>query len=158
VEYYLLHKARPISKIVTAKELRAVTEVLGNAYEKLKHLALQASIRKTQLILFNLSSDIYKFYLDTVLQVQVLEKKLFNPFKIENYPDEYYVVDFNKVSKQDNTQEIFNECQEMKLEIQKVYTALISDSSIGTDQKKHLQQQLSGILNCFTKLKAKTVF
>jgi hypothetical protein len=153
VEQYLLHKTKSANDVVVAVELRALTEVLGNAYEQLKQLALKASVRKSQLILFSLSSEIYKYYMEEVFRVQALEKRLFCPFKIESYPDEFYVVDFNNIPKTDNSQEIFLECIAVKQEIEKVYYDALSNPLMVNDQKKQLQKELDGLHNCFLKIK-----
>jgi len=152
LQYYTLYKAKPASHFVIAEELRAITEVLGNAYEKLKQLALRASVRKTQLVIFNLSSEIYKYYLESVIQVQASEKRLFYPFKIESYPDEFYVVTLNRQLRKDNTEEIFSECNNIKLEIQKIYNEFFSCSSLMYEQKKLLQDQFKEVVNCFLRL------
>lgn len=150
---YLLHKAKPADHFV-ARELRTVAQTLENAFEKLKQLALKASVRKTQLGMFHLASEIYKHYLEAVIHVQFLEKKLFCPFKIETYPDEFYVVSFNRQSKKDNTGEIFSECDNILLDLQKIYNDFISNPSVPQEQRKFLQQQLRGLFNCFFRLKA----
>jgi hypothetical protein len=153
VEYFLPKKTMPVNRVVIAAEFRAATDTLGDVYEKLKQLALKATGRRTQLALFTLSAEVYKFYLEAVIQVQVLEKKLFYPFKIETYPDEWYVVHFNAVSEEDNTEEIFGQCVMLKQEIQKTYHGLLSDLSLSTEQKKILQQQLNGLQISFQKLR-----
>jgi len=152
----MLHKPKAVSQFVIAKELRVITEVLGNTYEKLKQLALKASVRKTQLVVFNLSSEVYKCYLESVIQVQVLEERLFYPFKIESYPDEFYVITLNKQQGKDNTEEIFSECNDIKLEIQNIYNDFLSVSPPMHEEKKLLQHQFKEVLDCFQGLIVKT--
>ena len=158
MEYFLLRKSEPAynNNVAVAVELRAITETLANAYERLKQLALEASTRKAQLFVFNLSSEIYKFYLEAVLQVQVLERRLFYPFKIETYPDEFYVVNFDKRFVRDNSDEIMKQCSEVKQQIQEAYNSILSGSSISKEQRKILHQQINGITTCFLKLKIRT--
>jgi hypothetical protein len=156
LEYYVLHKAKPVNHFIIAEELRTVTEVLGNSYDKLKQLASNASLRKVQLIVFNLSSEVYKYYLESVIQVQILEKKLFYPFRIESYPDEFYVVNFSAEVKKDNTADIFSQCEMIMIEIQKTYKEVLSNSFISHDQKKQLQQQLNDLHKCFGKFQIKS--
>lgn len=152
LEYYALYKTKSVNDVVVAVEFRTLTEVLGNAYEKLKQLALKASARKAQLTLFHLSSEIYKYYMEEVFQVQALEKRLFCPFKIESYPDEFYVVDFNNTPKTDNSEEIFLECTAVKHEIEKVYYDAL-ENPVLTNQKKQLQKELDSLHHCFLKIK-----
>lgn len=152
VEYHLLHKTKSVNDRVIAMELRTLTEVLGNAYEKLKQLALKASVRRGQLILFNLSSEIYKYYMEKAFEVQALEKRLFYPFKVESYPDEFYVVHFNSIPRKDNSPEIFFECIAVKQEIEKAYYDALANPLVN-DQKKQLQKELDGLHNCFLKIK-----
>jgi len=90
--------------------------------------------------------------MEKAFEVQALEKRLFYPFKVESYPDEFYVVHFNSIPSKDNSPEIFFECIAVKHAIEKAYYDALENPLVN-DQKKQLQKEPDGLHNCFLKIK-----
>jgi hypothetical protein len=147
--YYLSSKVQPKNNPVIIRQLKELAGTLSSCYDNLKELAGKATVRKPQLILYYLASETHKYYSELIAQIELFDDIIFTPFLKEIYSGEWRIVSFDTQNKTDNTNEIFAQCSQLKLTMQKAYSKILTNRFISLEQKKLLERQLNKLLASF---------
>jgi hypothetical protein len=150
VEYYLQNDIQ--QKGSEIEKLKNLADILSACGDKLGQLAAKATVRKSQLFLYKLASQTHSCYTALVAEIQQIENKVLQSYKRQFFSDEWRVIPFASLNKQDNSYEIFIQCKRLGLLIQDAYNELFKNDFLSEAYKTSLKYQLDGLLTSFSKL------
>lgn len=149
----LTHTKQTKQQVLIVDKLHMLVNTLQHANSGLKHIAERCGNRKTQAVVFGLATESLQTFKELSSKMQVIEGK---PDINPNASQNDYNTDFNlddTAEKQDNTDNILDECTSIEQNMILAYRKLLNDSIITGDLRKLLQEQLNSFLYAFVKLK-----
>lgn len=140
-----------LNRAPVTDKLKGLTEVLMRSYEILKQLATKSSLRRSQLVLYRLSTEIHHYYLQLAGRILTGEKRPLQPS--DPFPGgEWRVIPFNREKKPDNNVEIVLQSKEVRDQLEQAYDELLGGELLDDEEKNVLKEQHASLTVLFLKL------